>query len=145
MKLVIEKLELCLIPNDQMLSIVPLLRLRNAALSEQTLTERVAEMRGQGFQCLGAYHQGKLIGICGFWIKTRYHTGKLIEPDGVFVLDEYRSAGVGAKMMDWVYAYGKEQGCLESELHCYVTNSEAHRFWLNQGYKIVAFHFGKNL
>jgi GNAT superfamily N-acetyltransferase len=134
-----------LIDKSQMLSIVPLLRKRNPQLSEQVLSERVVEMVSQNFQCSGCYLGDRLIAIAGFWIKTRYHTGKLIEPDNVFVEEEFRSQGIGEKLMAWVYNYGRELGCTSTELHCYTTNSRAHRFWFNQGYDIIAFHFSKNL
>jgi GNAT superfamily N-acetyltransferase len=125
--------------------IVPLLHQRNPALSLELLGTRVAEMGSQGFQCVAAFSQGRLIAMAGFWIKTRYHTGKLIEPDAVFVDSEFRSHGIGDQLMKWVYDYGRTQGCLGSELHCYTSNTSAHRFWLNQGFEIIAFHFGKNL
>jgi len=77
-------------------SIVPLLHRRNPSLSPELLSARVAEMVAGGFQCFGAYHGEKLVGMAGFWMKTRYHTGKVIEPDAVFVEADYRSRGIGA-------------------------------------------------
>ena len=126
-------------------SIVPLLQQRNPALSLQLLSARVAEMVAQGFQCFGAFQQGRLVAIAGFWIKTRYHTGRVIEPDAVFVEAGYRSRGLGERMTKCILEHGKQHECLESELHCYVANAAAHRFWINQGYRIIAFHFGKDL
>ncbi len=137
--------ELRLIEKETMQRIVPLLHRRNPALSPELLSERVAEMVVQGFQCLGAFEDDTLVAIAGFWIKTRYHTGKVIEPDGVFVEAPYRSQGIGAQMLAWIYQFAEQQGCLESELHCYTSNAAAHRFWMNQGYRIIAFHFAKDL
>jgi GNAT superfamily N-acetyltransferase len=134
-----------LIQDVEIQSIVPLLHRRNPSLSLQLLSARVAEMGAGGFQCFGAYHGEKLIGIAGFWIRTRYHTGKVIEPDAVFVDENYRSRGIGARMCTRIIEYGRQQQCLESELHCYVSNTEAHQFWINRGYRIIAFHFAKDL
>jgi GNAT superfamily N-acetyltransferase len=128
-----------------MSSIVPVLHQRNSALSHWLLSARVGEMVAQGFQCFGAYNEEALIAIAGFWIKTRYHTGKLIELDSVFVHPKHRSRGIGERLVARVLDYGKQQACLESELHCYVSNTEAHRFWMNQGFRIIAFHFQKVL
>lgn len=138
-------IEVRLIERTDMQRIVPLLQQRNCALSAQLLSERVAEMVVQGFQCFGAFQQDRLVGIAGFWIKTRYHTGRVIEPDAVFVAASYQSRGLGERMMRCVLEYGRQHECLESELHCYVSNAAAHRFWMNQGYRIIAFHFGKDL
>jgi GNAT superfamily N-acetyltransferase len=138
-------IEVRLIEPTSLQSIVPLLRQRNGALSLELLAARVAEMAVQGFQCFGAYHQERLIGIAGFWIKTRYHTGRVIEPDGVFVDAGCRSRGIGEMLATCIVEYGKQHECRESELHCYVSNTEAHRFWINQGYRIIALHFGRDL
>lgn len=138
-------IEVRLIEPANIQCIVPLLQQRNSALSSQLLSARVAEMAAQGFQCFGAYHQNRLVGMAGFWIKTRYHTGRVIEPDAVFVEASYRSRGIGERMTRCILEYGKQHECLESELHCYVSNAAAHRFWMSQGYCIIAFHFGKDL
>lgn len=140
-----EQVDLRQIAKESLQSIIPLLHRRNPALSQELLGERVGDMAKEGFRCVGAYHDTALVGIAGFWIKTRYHTGRVIEPDSVFVEAKYRGLGIGKRLMAWIYEFGREQECLESELHCYVSNSDAHRFWMGEGYKIIAFHFGKNL
>ena len=48
-------------------------------------------------------------------------------------------------MMAWVYAYGRTKDCVASELNCYTTNSGAQKFWANEGYKILGFHYQKQL
>jgi diamine N-acetyltransferase len=63
----------------------------------------------------------------------------------VFILPEYRGKGIGEKLMEWIYAYAKSRGCVASELNCYVTNNGGQKFWINEGYKILAFHFQKQL
>lgn len=138
-------IDIRLIGRTDIQSIVALLNRRNPLLPLDLLSERVAEMASQGFQCFGAYQDGRLVGIAGFWIKTRYHTGRVIESDGVFVEMSHRSRGIGERMAMSILAYGKQHGCLEGELHCYLPNAEAHRFWLNRGYRIIAFHFGRTL
>jgi GNAT superfamily N-acetyltransferase len=137
-------IEVRLMQAAEIQSIVPLLHQRNPSLSLELLSARVAEMVAGGFQCFGAYHREKLIGIAGFWMRTRYHTGKVIEPDAVFVDADYRSRGIGARMCSRIIEYGEQQQCLESELHCYLSNTEAHQFWMNRGYRIIAFHFAKD-
>lgn len=138
-------IEVRLIERADIQSIVPLLHQRNPALCLELIGARVAEMDRQGFQCFGAYEQEKLVAIAGFWIRTRYHTGRVIELDAVFVEASYRSRGIGERMTACIIDYGKQRECLESELHCYVSNSAAHRFWISHGYRIIAFHFGRQL
>jgi GNAT superfamily N-acetyltransferase len=134
-----------LIPKDQMHSIIPLLRILNDKIDESTLQERLEDMMQRNYDCAGVYDNGRLIGICGVWILNKYYVGKHIEPDNVMIHPDYRNKGVGEQMMAWVYEYGRSQGCIASELNCYVVNDKGIRFWLNQGYKIIGFHCQKNL
>jgi GNAT superfamily N-acetyltransferase len=134
-----------LIPKDQLHIIIPFLRLLNNAITEETLQERLSDMMQRNYECAGVYDNDRLIGICGLWILNKYYVGKHIEPDNVMVLPEYRNKGVGEEMMAWVYEYGRSQGCIASELNCYVVNDKGIRFWLNQGYKIIGFHCQKQL
>jgi GNAT superfamily N-acetyltransferase len=134
-----------LIPHEEMSSIIPLLRILNDAISEETLHERLDEMVAQGYECVGAFHEGRLIGISGLWTLTKYYVGRHIEPDNVVILPEYRGKAVGEQLMEWIYAYGRSKGCIASELNCYVTNSGGQKFWANEGYRVIGFHYQKTL
>lgn len=132
-----------LIPREEFSTIIPFWKILNPAITEKTLKVRMEEMQQQSYECVGIYMGEKLIGISGLWTMTKYYIGKIIEPDNVLILPEYQGKGIGEKMMQWIYAYGKSKGCVASELNCYVTNTAAQKFWVNQGYQIVAFHYQK--
>lgn len=134
-----------LIPGNKISSIIPLLRLLNNSIEEKVLEERLTEMVQRGYECLGVYDSDKLIGICGIWILVKYYVGRHIEPDNVMIHPDYRNKGIGEEMMAWVYAYGRTKDCVASELNCYTTNSGAQKFWANEGYKILGFHYQKQL
>jgi GNAT superfamily N-acetyltransferase len=137
----VTSIEIKLITNDQIFSIIPLLQALNPTISEPVLRERLIDMVDQGYQCAGVYSDDKLIGICGLWILTKYYVGKHIEPDNVLILEEFRSKGLGKRLMAWVYDYAKSQGCIASELNCYVTNEKGQLFWENEGYKRIGYHY----
>ena len=114
-------------------------------MQAEVLKERLEEMKQHNYQCRGMYDGEKLIAISGLWVLYKYYIGKHIEPDNVMVLPEYRGKGVGEEMMKWILDYALSIGCKGSELNCYVSNSGGVKFWHNQGYKIVGFHFQKKL
>jgi GNAT superfamily N-acetyltransferase len=134
-----------LIGKENMLTIIPLLQILNDKISEEVLKERITEMLGKGYECVGVYEEEKLIGICGMWILTKYYVGRHIEPDNVMILPEYRGKGIGEKMMEWVYEYGRSKGCIATELNCYTANTSGQKFWTNEDYKIVGFHYQRKL
>lgn len=126
-------------------SIVPLLAQLNPRISDDLLKSRLKDMILQGYQCVGVFEIDRLIGISGIWMLTKYYVGKHIEPDNVFILPEYRGKGIGRLVMNWIFDYGKSVGCEASELNCYTRNEAGQRFWKEQGYEVVAYHFQKKL
>ena len=134
-----------LIKSKNIYNIIPLLQLLNENISEEVLKERLDKMIQQNYLCVGIFDEEKLVGICGLWILTKYYVGKHIELDNVMILPEYQSQNIGHKLMKWVDAFAKEKGCVANELNCYVANKEAHKFWEQEGYEIIALHFQKKL
>jgi len=132
-----------LIVKENILSIIPLLKILYPEVNEEVLALRLNEMILQGYQCLGIYENNNLIGTSGLWIKTKYYVGKHIEPDNVIVLPEYRNKGIGTSLMNWIYEYGRAQGCVASELNCYVSNDRGIKFWHGQGFNIIGCRFQK--
>jgi GNAT superfamily N-acetyltransferase len=129
-----------LIEKDEIHSIIPLLKLLTNKIEEEVLRKRLNEMVKAGYECVGVYHDEKLIGISGLWTLVKYYVGKHIEPDNVVIHPDYRGKGVGEQMMQWIYEYAKSKGCEAVELNCYVNNSPGQKFWLNQGFRILGFH-----
>lgn len=137
--------QLRLLERDELPSILPLVQILNPSLPRELLAARLQEMISQGYQCLGVFCADQLVAIAGLWIHTHFWSGRMIEPDNVVVHPDYRSSGLGERMMAWIYEYGREQGCVVSDLNCYITNHGGHKFWANQGYKILGFHYQKDL
>ena len=136
-----DKMTIRMIPFEDLSSIIPLLQSLNDSIPETLLRERLLEMAGQGYQCAGLYDGDRLIGICGLWILTKYYVGKHIEPDNVVILEEYRSRGLGKRLLAWVHEYARSQGCIASELNCYLSNQRGNAFWEQEGYRKIAWHY----
>lgn len=134
-----------LIPAENIHTIIPLIKVLNPSVAEATLRSRLEEMIVQGYQCAGMYADGSLIGICGLWILTKFYVGKHIEPDNVIILPEYRHQGLGRRLLDWVCRYGHSQGCIASELNCYIANETGNRFWQREGFAKIGYHYQKQL
>ncbi len=138
-------IDIKLIPADELTEIIPLIKLLNPNVPEQTLHSRLQDMIEQGYQCVGLYVDSRLIGICGLWIVTKFYVGKHIEPDNVFILPEFRRHGLGKQLLKWVYDYGLSQGCRASELNCYIENETGNCFWQQQGFAKIGYHYQKQL
>ncbi|RIA08793.1 acetyltransferase (GNAT) family protein [Flavobacteriaceae bacterium MAR_2010_72] len=127
-------------------SIIPLVqKLTNHKFSDALLQERFAEMVTQNYECAGVYDGDTLIGISGMWYCTRHYAGKSMEIDHVFIDDAYRNKGLGKQFFKWMYDYVKAKGYASVELNTYVQNYPSHKFYYNEGFEILGYHFFKTL
>tara|TARA_R110002050_G_scaffold104052_5_gene213279 strand:+ start:44232 stop:44657 length:426 start_codon:yes stop_codon:yes gene_type:complete len=138
--------EFKIIEKESINTVVPLVeKLNNNRISYEVLEQRFSEMKDQNYECAGVYDDDKLIGVCGLWYCTRHYSGKSVEPDHVYIDDVYRGKGLGKAFFKWIYNYVKEKGCESVELNSYVANTPSHKFYYNEGFKILGFHFLKTL
>ncbi|WP_298536144.1 GNAT family N-acetyltransferase [uncultured Algibacter sp.] len=135
-----------IVEKESIKDIIPLVqKLNGHQVSNSVLTERFVEMFSQNYECAGIYDSEKLIGICGLWFCTRHYSGRSVEPDHVFIDESYRSKGLGKQFFNWIYNYAVSKGCEAVELNTYVTNASSHKFYFNENFKILGYHFLKKL
>lgn len=126
--------------------VVPLVeKLNDFTVSEALLKERFSEMINQNYECAVVYDDDKLIGVCGLWYCTRHYSGRSVEPDHVIIDDTYRGVGLGKQFFEWIYNYVAKKGFESVELNTYVSNYQSHKFYFNEGFKILGYHFLKKL
>ena len=126
--------------------ILPLVQELNPELSARTIIENQKEMfRLSTYRCFGLFQSDNLIGISSGWITIRHYSGKQLEIDNVIVASKYQSKGYGARFIELMEQWSREQNCKTMELNSYLTNSRSHKFYYTQGFKILGFHFYKDL
>lgn len=138
-----ENLEIKIIPNKNILIVLPLLKELNKTTSEEILKIRLLEMAEQHYKCVGLYLNNELVGMSGLWFLTRHYCGKTIEPDHVVISKKHRNKGLGKKLFEWIYNYGQSIGYEATELNTYIENLKSHRFYENEGFKKLGFHYLK--
>lgn len=137
-------LQFKVIESHQILQIIPLLEKLNITTPPEILKNRVLEMATYtNYECVGAFDNEKLIGICGLWYATRHYIGKSVEPDHVIINEDYRGKNIGEQLFKWIENHTKQKGCEAIELNTYTGNRKSHKFYYNQGFEIYGFHFVK--
>ena len=127
-------------------SIIPLVQeLTDNKILDSVLENRFAEMITQNYECAVVYKEDELVGVCGLWYCTRHYSGKSVELDHVFINEKYRNQGLGKEFMDWIDTYVMVKGCESVELNTYVQNYPSHKFYYNQGFEILGYHFFKKV
>ncbi|MBY0407198.1 MAG: GNAT family N-acetyltransferase [Rickettsiales bacterium] len=126
-------------------SIFALVKQQNKDITRTEFTHLLKEMRARGYRCVGAFAEGGLVGIMGFWIGFRFWCHKYIDIDNVVVDKAHRSQGIGKKLLTWVEKEGRAQNCHMAVLDSYTTAHQAHRFYYREGYVALGYHFTKDL
>lgn len=138
-----EHLEIKLIEKENILTILPLLKELNSNTAEIILKERLLEMITQNYKCVGLYLNEELVGMSGLWFLTRHYCGKTVEPDHVVIGKNHRNKGLGKKLFEWIHIYAQSIGYEASELNTYIENEKSHRFYENEGYQKLGYHYLK--
>lgn len=127
-------------------TILPLAHKLRPAADPVQLSGYLAEMfRFPTFHCFGLWHQEKLVAVSFGWITIRFYSGKQLEVDNVIVDPDLRSQGVGKTFFSFIEDWAVQHQCLTIELNTYVQNSRSHKFYFNEGYQILGFHFQKGV
>ncbi|WP_242131543.1 GNAT family N-acetyltransferase [Aestuariivivens marinum] len=126
--------------------VVPLVyKLNQGRILVEVLKARFADMVNQNYECAVILDDGVAIGVSGLWYCTRHYSGRSVEPDHVYIEEAYRGKGLGKQFFEWIYNYVSEKGYEAVELNTYVSNYASHKFYYNEGFKILGYHFLKKL
>ena len=130
---------------DEMLSNYSLIKLLSPSLTKSTYKKYLLEMIPHNyFQVIGV-QDDITIAVSGYWIATKIYSGRYLEIDNFIVREEYRSKGIGKKMIQWMEKEAQKQECKCIMLDAYVQNYQAHKFYYANGYKALGFHYTKRI
>ncbi|MCG8574858.1 MAG: GNAT family N-acetyltransferase [Flavobacteriales bacterium] len=97
------------------------------------------------YTCFGLFEGEELIGVSTGWTTVRIYCGKQIELDNVIIDSHYQSKGYGKYFMEEIKHWSLANGYKSIGLNTYVQNSRSHKFYFNEGFKILGFHFEKRM
>ncbi|MEE9350378.1 MAG: GNAT family N-acetyltransferase [Flavobacteriaceae bacterium] len=135
-----------LLKQDDLEQIVRLTKQLNPDISIVELKNRQTKMfKFDTYHCFGFFVNGKLIGVSSGWITVRLYSDKQLEIDNVIIDNSLQSKGYGKLFMNEIEIWAKNNNCKTIELNTYVQNEKSHKFYFNQGFHILGFHFQKHL
>lgn len=118
----------------------------NPKLTLKLLKERQRAMFAlPNYHCFGLMADETLVGIASGWVTVRLYSGKQLEIDNVVIDKDWRSQGLGTFFLENLERWALREQCNTIELNTYVENNRSHKFYFNEGFKILGFHFQKAL
>lgn len=140
------QLEFKILERGNIQEMLPLVLQLNSKYTKELMLKYLNEMFDYDtYSCFGIYEGSKLIGLSSGWTTTKLYSGKQLEIDNVVVDENIQSRGYGKFMEAEICKWCKERNYESIELNTYVRNFRSHKFYFNQGYEIIGYHFEKSL
>lgn len=120
-------------------------QLRPHLTSEVAFVEQVQRQIAEGYHLAYIQDNGKVQALAGFRFLEFLAWGKVIYIDDLISDAEARRKGFGSKILKWVINEAKKAKCAQIHLDSGPQRHDAHRLYLNHGFKIIGYHFEKTL
>ncbi len=96
-------------------------------------------MQDEGYKLIYIEEHDKVLAFCGYRFQTMIHYGRSIYIDDVFTLPKARDQA--SSLLNYVLQQAKLAGVQSIHLDSSYQHSEAHRLYMNHGFKIESHHF----
>ena len=111
-------------------------------LGADALVAQLQRQFTEGFRANVLYDDGVPRAYAGWRVHENLVYGRHMYIDDLVTDETMRSRGYGKAMLDWLKAEAKRQGCARLQLDSGTFRKDAHAFYLREGLRIEAFHFG---
>lgn len=102
-------------------------------------------MRMNGYKMVVALDGEKMVGACGYWLLLMLYCGRYIQISNLVVDENYRSSGIGKKILDHFDVMARRLKCDKLVLDSYTENKKSHSLYYRENFYIRGFHFMKDI
>lgn len=119
----------------------PVLRELRTELTEAAFLEMYAEAYPEGYRVVGLFDEGECRAVAGYHLSHGFLHGRFMYIDDLVTAARWRSKGYGNALNDYLVTTARAEGCSNVQLDSGTQRTDAHRFYLSEGYMISSFHF----
>lgn len=109
---------------------------------EDSFVAQCLRQAAGSFRATGLYDAGAARAYAGWRVHENLVYGLHLYVDDLVTDQTVRSRGYGKALLDWLKAEARRQGCAKLQLDSGTHRKDAHAFYLREGLRIEAFHFG---
>lgn len=126
---------------DQIARCFPVMQQLRPKLTAETFVSRIVQQQSEGYRLAYLEHEGEVASLAGFRVMSVLSSGRTLYVDDLITDEAMRSRGFGARMIAWLAALARDEGCETFSLDSGTHRKEAHAFYFREGFRITAFHF----
>jgi GNAT superfamily N-acetyltransferase len=119
-------------------------QLRPHLTDEQAFVLQVQRQFTQGYLMAYAQEGEQVRAVAGYRMLEFLAWGKVLYIDDLVTGEDARRNGYGGKLLQWVIGQGRNAKCDQIHLDSGPLRHDAHRLYLNHGFKIIGHHFALN-
>jgi GNAT superfamily N-acetyltransferase len=117
------------------------MRQLRTAFSAEEFAARVELQQAEGYRLAYLEHEGTIVALAGFRVMNVLWSGKTMYVDDLVTDEAMRSRGFGERMVNWLVAQARSEGCKTFSLDSGTHRQAAHAFYFRTGLRISDFHF----
>jgi len=116
--------------------------LRPHLTNEEAFVRQIKRQLSEGYKLLCSEENGEIKAVAGFRFFECLAWGKVLYIDDLVTAPETRKSGHGGALLKHLIEIAKKEHCNQVHLDSGPQRHDAHRLYLNSGFKIIAHHFG---
>jgi len=120
-------------------------QLRPHLASEEAFTGQVQRQMQEGYHLAYIETEGQVKALAGFRFLEFLAWGKVLYIDDLVSDAESRRNGYASRLLKWVINEAQKAKCAQVHLDSGPQRHDAHRLYLNHGFKIIGHHFALDL
>ncbi len=98
-------------------------------------------MESDGYHLAALRVEGIVRAVAGYRYMEMLYCGRILYVDDLNTDEASRSLGYGQRLMDWLKAEARAQGCGQLHLDSGTQREAAHRFYFRERLTVTAYHF----
>jgi GNAT superfamily N-acetyltransferase len=110
-------------------------------LKEAEFVARIQRQQASGYLLLALIHEEEVRAVAGYRISENLAWERFLYVDDLVARNSDQGSGYGSRLIDWLIAEARAQGCAQFHLDSGVQRFQAHRFYLHKGLDITSHHF----
>ena len=123
----------------------PVMRALRPHLEADAFVRIVREMQAEGYVLAFLSDAGEVVAVAGFRTKRTLFCDKFLYVDDLVTRPGDRSKGYGKRLLEWLEARARAEGCAKLDLDSAMHRKDAHRFYERNAVSVSGYHFSIEL